>query len=257
MTEEIHEIALSQIDADFEWNCRRDITEKSVGPLIDSIQQRDLEIPVTVRQLGPRYGLVVGFRRFKAFQIMEREFIPAFVRELTDYEARLANFRENTDREQLSFWEDCLFVQDTFPSDMQQTQIQEELSRPYGWLRPRRQIWNLPESIVKLAETGVYTAHDIGELLKKDPAQQQAAGMAATRAAQRGGTKKEVRKSTIQRRKVRGRKNMVRMANILEEKGLSDPKMQQLLLWAVSDIDKIELAKRLEVDPEIFLAIEE
>ena len=103
----------------------------------------------------------------------------------------------------------------------------------------------------------VHSARDIGELLKRDPAERQASARAAERAVGRGEAAKDVRKATVKRRSVRGRKSMQRMMNIIEEHQLYDSKMQHILLWAISDIDKNEMAKRLKVKPEVFLGIEE
>ena len=240
-------------------NSRRNITEESVQSLVLSIKENGLDTPVVVRETGDgHYSLVVGFRRFKAILYLKKEFIPVFVRDLTDHEARLANFRENGERKDLSFWEEVLFVRNTFAEKVSVSDIQRALNKPYGWVRPRRQIWKLPNTIISLVEEGVYSARNIDELLKRDPMQQRIAGKQAEIAQKRGETPKEIRKGSMIRRHVQGRKNMSRMMNIVEEESLSsDPRIHQILLWACGDLTKDELAAKLKVDVSLFLAIEE
>jgi len=261
MSEQIHDIDLDQIDADFEWNSRKDITDESVQSLIQSIKDNGLETPVVVRQtedyLG-RYTLVTGFRRFRAFLLLNKDYISAYIRDMDGYEAQLANFRENSERKDLSFWEEVLFVRSTFSKDASMSDIQRDLNKPYDWVRPRRQIWNLPDTLIKLAEEGVFNARNIGELLKRDPVQQKVAAKAADIANNRGEKPKEIRKRSMIRRHVQGRKNMSLMMNIIEENSLSsDPRIHTFLLWACGDLTNKELASRLKVDVSMFLAIEE
>jgi len=258
MPEQIREIPLSQIDADFAWNCRENITSESVMPLSHSIDLHGVEQPVVVRETGGgRYGLVCGFRRFMAVTVLGWEFIPAFVRELDDFEAKLANGRENLERKDLSFWEECLLIRDTFPEDVLCARIQEAMNKNYSWVRPRRQIWELAQPLIDMAKEGVSSAKDINELLKQGPAQREHAAKEAQAAKDRGEDKKQRRKATMTRRRVQGRKNMGRMMNIVETNQLADAKVHQILLWAMGDIDKTELAANLNVDAALFTAIED
>jgi len=258
MSEQSHDVPMDQIDADFEWNSRKGITDESVQSLVQSIKDNDLETPVVVRPVGDRYSLVNGFRRFRAFLCLKDDFIPAFVREMNDHEAKLANFRENGERKDLSFWEEVLFVRSTFDEDVSMSNIQRDLNKPYDWVRPRRQIWVLPETLIKLAEEGVYSARNIGELLKRDPVQQKVAAKSADIAQKRGENSKHIRKRSMIRRHVQGRKNMSQMMNVIEEKQLSsDPRIHVFLLWACGDLTKVELAAKLKVDVDVFAVIEE
>jgi ParB/RepB/Spo0J family partition protein len=218
-----------------------------------------LEQPVVVREIGGgRYGLVVGFRRFAAVTVLGWDLIPAFVRELDDYEARLANGRENLERRDLSFWEECLLIRDTFPEDVLIARIQEAMNKNYSWVRPRRQIWELPQPIIDLVEEGGLSAKDVSEQLKQGPEARDAAGDQAQKAKDRGEDKKQRRKAATTRRRVQGRTNMGRMMNIVADKSLvSDPNIHNLLLWAMGDIDKTELAAKLNVDAALFTSIED
>lgn len=258
MPEQVHSIPISQIDADFEWNSRKGITTESVSSLALSITEHGLEIPVVVRETGDRYSLVSGFRRFMACTLNNMESMPAFVRELTEYEAKVANWRENGEREQLSLWDEIMFIQDVFPEESTMSDIQKALTKTYDWVRPRRQIWNLPKIIIDLTEQGVYSGKNINELLKRAPVQQEVAAKEALAAQQRGESPKGIRKGSMTRRHVQGRKNMNMMMNIVEQQSLSsDPRIHDLLLWASGDLTVKELAGRLKVDVNVFKNIEE
>ncbi len=259
MSNEVVTIPVDKIDVDWEWNSRKNITIGSVASIAQSIQDKGLEVPVTVQPNGDRYSLVSGFRRFKAVtEILNKTEIDCFVRDYDPFDAKLANFRENAEREGLTFWEECLFIKETFPPEYSMKEIQEALNKNYDWLRPRRQIWDLPKPIIDLTEQGVYSPKMILDLLKRSKPQQHAAAKSALAAQRRGEGKKGIRKSTATRRKVQGRKNMGAMMNIIDEHDLiKDKKFQHVLSWASGDLCISELAERLGVDPEIFLRIEE
>jgi len=259
VSEQVHSIPISQIMVDWEWNCRKDVTDESVADLVLSLNEHGQEQPVVVRDLGGgTYSLVSGFRRMRAATKLLWENIDCFVREMSEYEARLANWRENGDRKQLTFWEEVMFMKNTFGDDIRMADIQKEMGRNYDWVRPRRQIWDLPKTLIDLAEAGVFTARNINELLKRDPVQQEAAAKQAELAQKRGEAKKDIRKRSMTRRHVQGRKNMARMMNIIESQSLcSDHRVHDILLWASGDLTCAELASRLKVDTTMFKAIEE
>ena len=259
MSEQVRDIPIELIDADYQWNCRKGITEESVGDLYLSIKEHGMEVPVVLRETpGGRYSLVSGFRRFKVAQMLGRQVVASFVREMDEYMAKLANWRENGDRESLSFYDECIFIKETFDATVTIGDIQKALNKNYHWARPRRQLWELPETIVNLVKEGVYTARDVSELLKKDPAQQITAAKAAEEAQKRGEDKKGTRKASLKVKRVRGRKQVSRLMNIIADKALTkDPAVHQILLWVISDLTKAELAARLNVDVELFTSIEE
>ena len=260
MVEFVHEISISQINTDWEWNCRSEMDDESVRSLANSIDTLGVETPLVVRESGGgRYDLICGFRRFKACTLLGHEFVPAFVREYDDEEARYANFRENVEREDLTFWDEVTFIKEVFSPEVKIGKIQEVLNRTYEWVRPRRQIWTLPQALINLAKQGVYNATQILSLLKRNPAEQSKAAKAAQAAVNRGESDKNTRKATeSSRRRPQGRINIGRMMTILEQNSLvDDPKVFDLLLWSMGDLDKEALSERLGVDILTFEAIEE
>jgi ParB family chromosome partitioning protein len=70
-----------------------DITE-----LINSIEEKGLIQPITVRPVGNKYEVIVGRRRYEACRAVGVKKIPAMVRELSDSEAIALSLVENIQR---------------------------------------------------------------------------------------------------------------------------------------------------------------
>lgn len=88
------------------WQPRTKISEESLHDLAASIEATNGVIePIIVRQMGQRYQLVAGERRWRATQLAGFSQINAIVRELTDGETALISVIENLDREDLSDYE--------------------------------------------------------------------------------------------------------------------------------------------------------
>lgn len=86
---------------------RNHFDEKGINELAESIKENGLIQPVSVRQKGEYYELVVGERRFRATQLLGKEQIEAYV--LDDSEAGSMNkaLIENIQRENLSSIEEA------------------------------------------------------------------------------------------------------------------------------------------------------
>lgn len=82
--------------------------EDSLGGLMESIEQSGLHQPIIVRPLGPgTYELIAGERRFRSYQKLGRDTIPAIVRTQSDEEAMVAAFGENLQRENFTPYEEA------------------------------------------------------------------------------------------------------------------------------------------------------
>ncbi|MGH9297910.1 MAG: ParB/RepB/Spo0J family partition protein, partial [Acidimicrobiales bacterium] len=84
-------------------NDHKSFPDSEMRELANSITAHGLAQPITVRPVGATfYELVAGERRFRAFQLLGREFIPCIIRELSDEEASAIMLAENTHRADLS-----------------------------------------------------------------------------------------------------------------------------------------------------------
>jgi ParB-like chromosome segregation protein Spo0J len=115
--DKIVEIKLTDIHADYDWNCRTgnpaeagdsggEAEENEFKGLIESIRARGQDQAVTVKPRGKGFFLVVGFRRYSAMQVIaegnKNATIKCIVKTLSDIEAKSLNIRENTARKQVS-----------------------------------------------------------------------------------------------------------------------------------------------------------
>ncbi len=89
---------------------RRNIDEKSLAELADSIRQQGILQPLIVRPLtrsseqpgSPTHEIVAGERRWRAAQIADLAVVPVLVRELDDQSALAIALIENLQREDLN-----------------------------------------------------------------------------------------------------------------------------------------------------------
>ncbi|MDO5631108.1 MAG: ParB/RepB/Spo0J family partition protein [Paracoccus sp. (in: a-proteobacteria)] len=100
--EQVQEVRLDRISTDH--TRARFVKKARVMQLADNIEERGLQNPITVRPDvdGSGFLLVSGNHRFAAFVELGRETIPAFVRPMSDEEARLTEVQENLIRQELS-----------------------------------------------------------------------------------------------------------------------------------------------------------
>ena len=81
-------------------NYRKEIDEKSIDELIESIKSVGLLQPITVREIkNDEFILIAGFRRFRAHVKMKAETIEATILTIDEEQARTASLIENIQRE--------------------------------------------------------------------------------------------------------------------------------------------------------------
>jgi ParB family transcriptional regulator, chromosome partitioning protein len=152
---------------------RRTFDEARLAELAESIRARGVLQPIVVRPLaGGSFELVAGERRVRAARMVERETIPALVRDTDDWERLDMALAENMARVDLNAIEEaraCAMLVE----DLRLTK--QELGRRVG--RSRVAISNLirllelPEEALELIERGKLTeGHGRALLLCKDHA---------------------------------------------------------------------------------------
>jgi len=99
----IEYIPLDKIDIS-KWNVRKSNAEENIEELAKSIEEIGLQQPVVVIKRADRYELLIGQRRFLAFQRLKKKEIPAIVRRVeNDTEAAILSFSENIHRLDLEY----------------------------------------------------------------------------------------------------------------------------------------------------------
>jgi ParB family chromosome partitioning protein len=149
--------------------------EEALEELKLSITEVGVLQPVVVRETIPgRYELIMGERRWRACQAIERETIPAIIRETADDQLLRDALLENIHRSDLNPLEEAAAYQQLL-AEFGVTH--EELGQRIGRSRPQIsntiRLLNLPAAVQRRVAAGVLSAGHARALLALDDADQQ------------------------------------------------------------------------------------
>src|SRR6266516_7347293 len=99
--ERVHQISLASI-VPSTLQPRKDFGREALQELIDSIRQHSIIQPLIVRQVGARFELIAGERRWRAAQEIGLATVPAIVRSAHDLEVLEISLIENLQRADLN-----------------------------------------------------------------------------------------------------------------------------------------------------------
>ena len=99
--DQIWSLLLTEIEPDPN-QPRRYFDEKALKDLADDIERRGVLQPILVRQIGEKYQIIVGERRWRASQIANKTRVPCIIKEMTIAEIRQAQLVENIIRQGIS-----------------------------------------------------------------------------------------------------------------------------------------------------------
>lgn len=98
----VEEIFIDQIEAN-PFQPRDDFDQKALNELANSIQEKGIIQPITVRKVkAEKYQIVAGERRWRASEIVGLKKIPAVIRDFNDQEMLEIALIENIQREDLN-----------------------------------------------------------------------------------------------------------------------------------------------------------
>ena len=99
--ERVHQIGLASV-VPSTLQPRKDFGREALQELIDSIRQHGIIQPLIVRQMGARFELIAGERRWRAAQEIGLTTVPAIVRTASDLEVLELSLIENLQRADLN-----------------------------------------------------------------------------------------------------------------------------------------------------------
>jgi ParB family chromosome partitioning protein len=99
--ERVHQISLGSV-VPSTLQPRKDFGREALQELIDSIRQHGIIQPLIVRQMGARFELIAGERRWRAAQEIGLATVPAIVRTASDLEVLELSLIENLQRADLN-----------------------------------------------------------------------------------------------------------------------------------------------------------
>jgi ParB family chromosome partitioning protein len=149
--------------------------EEALEELKASIREVGVLQPVVVRETMPgRYELIMGERRWRASQAIERETIPAIIRETADDHLLRDALLENIHRSDLNPLEEAAAYQQLL---VEFGVTHEELGQRIGRSRPQIsntiRLLNLPAAVQRRVAAGVLSAGHARALLALDDTERQ------------------------------------------------------------------------------------
>ena len=169
-------ININDIEVDESRNCRQSITGESVHELAASMLQFGQDTPVIVKPHNGKYRLIAGYRRLAAANILNWTEVEATVRDdLSESEADLLCLRENVERENLSYFDECCYLKKLFPPETTLSEMARATGRSRCWCRVRFKFWDLEPEIILEAEMGRVGPSDVQLLLAHSPEERVAA----------------------------------------------------------------------------------
>ena len=90
---------------------RKIFREDEIQQLAESINENGQIAPIVVREIGDRYELIVGERRWRATQLLKKDAINAIIIEADDKTSAVLSIVENVQREDLNSMEEAESLQ--------------------------------------------------------------------------------------------------------------------------------------------------
>lgn len=129
--------------------------------LAESMQQHGQITPVIIDKDN---NLIAGFRRLAAALSLEWEDIDTIE---CKGDPKIINLIENMNREGLSLWDECRSILDVFGPEPVLSEISRVLSKSRTWVKPRVEIWTLPQGFQDKVLRGESGVAEIRKMLKE------------------------------------------------------------------------------------------
>jgi len=166
--DQITTIPMADIFADPTWNCRGSVAPIDVTELARDIEHSGLQQPIVIRPIDNnkyKYQIVTGHRRYTAFKVLKRDFIPCFINnDLTETDALVLNLNENIHRKDLNIMQEAHAIYKLKLEGFSINNVAEAINKSSGWVKIRFQLLELPEPIREAAAAGFITQNQIKDL---------------------------------------------------------------------------------------------
>lgn len=165
----VHDIVLTEIYSDDEFNCRGKIAPMDVIDLAHDIRKNGLDVPIVVQPYDKhppqKYRIIAGHRRYMAFRVNQSGTIPCNIRaDLDDFAAAGLNLRENLTRKQLNIKQEAHGIKRYMLAGWNENAVATYIQQSRGWVQIRFQLLKLPEDIQNEAAAGMLTQAQISKM---------------------------------------------------------------------------------------------
>lgn len=152
------ELAILDIDPNYE-QPRKNFDQDKLQELADSITQHGVIQPIIVTQIGARYMIIAGERRFRASKLAGRKTIPAIVRKYTPQQIREISLVENLQRDDLNPIEAARAIKQLMEEfNMTQESAADRLGKSRSAIANTLRLLSLDEQVITLIEQGRLSA---------------------------------------------------------------------------------------------------
>ena len=153
-SERVHQIELTSI-VPSTLQPRKDFARDVLLELIESIRQHGIIQPLIVRQVGTRFELIAGERRWRAAQEIGLATVPAIVRTANDLEVLELSLIENLQRADLNPIEEAQgYARLANEFGMRQEDIADLVSSEFGFSRTREGVAGIESAGRTIARRG-------------------------------------------------------------------------------------------------------
>lgn len=166
---QVIDIAIEDIDPN-PHQPRTEFDPKAVSELAQSIREKGILQPISVRRYGTGYQLIAGERRFRAAKQAELEVVPALVMDIgTDQEMMELSLIENIQREDLNPVEEAkayrMLIDECF---LTQEEAAERVGKDRSTVANMLRLLALPKEILDALQTGQISSGHARALLGLD-----------------------------------------------------------------------------------------
>jgi ParB family chromosome partitioning protein len=134
---------------------RKIFDKQALKELALSIKESGVLQPILVRQIGKRFQIVSGERRYKACKLAGTRKIPAVIRKMNDQQTLLAALIENIQRQDLNPIEEAQTLKDILiDHGLTHDELAERVGRSRSALTNRLRLLQLPAEVQSLIVEG-------------------------------------------------------------------------------------------------------
>lgn len=148
--------------------------EQAITELAESIREHGVINPILVRQLGDKFEIIAGERRYKASVLAGKETIPAIVTDLNDKESAEVALIENVQRQDLTPIEEAVSYRKILDMGyLTQEQLAEKLGKTQSTISNKLRLLNLNDAVQEaLLDSRISERHARSLLKLNNKAQQ-------------------------------------------------------------------------------------
>ncbi|MFW5961946.1 MAG: nucleoid occlusion protein [bacterium] len=173
--DQIVEIKVDRIKAN-PFQPRKEFNQAEIEELAQSIKNFGLIQAVTVREIESGFELIAGERRLRAAKFLNKEVIPAVIKNLNDQQMAEIALIENLQRKDLNFLEEAAAYQQLLNEfDLTQKELAARVSKSQSTIANKLRLLKLPAPVREKLLAADLSERHARALLKLDRAENQLA----------------------------------------------------------------------------------